>query len=77
MTTYIRRRNRRRTHRRPVLFETSGLWHPCTEKAELMDGAPVELGVVRGLLHRSPFGTAERDMMHVAEGDYEGWWLPV
>lgn len=72
MTTVIRR-----THRRPILFAVAGHWHPCDERANLVDGVAVELGSVRGLLHRSPFGTSERDMIEVTDGPLAGRWLPV
>ena len=77
MTYVIRRHSRRRTHRKPVLLQLSGLWHPCDDYGHTLHGAPVELGVVRGLLHTSRFGGTGRDMVEVTEGPFIGRWLPV
>ena len=73
----IRRHSRRRTHRKPVLFQLSGLWHPCDEAGRPIEGGEsIELGIVRGLLQRAPFGSSS-DMVNVTEGDNTGFWLPV
>lgn len=78
MTTFIRRHNRPRKVRKPVLMQTSGLWVPCDNKAQAtLDAEAKEIGIVRGLMHRPPFGYAQRDILEVTEGEHQGWWLPV
>ena len=78
MTTFIRRHNRPRRVRKPVLMKTTGLWLPCDDKAQpTPDAQAKELGIVRGLMHRPPFGYAQRDIIEVTEGDCAGWWMPV
>lgn len=76
MTTIIRRRPRH--VRKPVLMQTSGLWVPCDDKAQAApDGEAREIGIVRGLMHRPPFGYTQRDIVEVTEGEFKGFWMPV
>jgi hypothetical protein len=78
MTTFIRRHGGPKKVRKPVLLQTSGLWLPCDDKAQVSpDAEAKELGIVRGLMHRPPFGYLQRDLVEVTEGEHKGFWLPV
>ena len=78
MTTFIRRNNRPRRVRKPLLLELSGAWLPCDDKAQVTpESEAKELGIVRGLMHRPPFGYPQRDIVEVTEGEYKGFWLPA